>query len=100
MSDADSGSTSVSTLPESMLTDLGQVVLSISATETGVHSQTTAQTVTDSTTPSSATAEETGSRSSTSTGAAQQTSSSGAAAHLAMNGLWIGSSFAALLAAF
>lgn len=99
-SDADSGSTRVSTLPGSSLTDVGKFVLSISATETDMHSQTPTQTVTDSTTPTSATAEETGSQSSTSTGAPQETTSSGAAAHLAMDGLWIGSSFAALLAAF
>lgn len=86
------------TISASFLDDEGVFVLSYSATETGVHSQTTTQTATASTTPSSATAVETGSRTSTSTGLAQETSSSAAAAHLAMNGLWIGSSFAALLA--
>ncbi|KAJ5779128.1 hypothetical protein N7457_006848 [Penicillium paradoxum] len=134
MSDADSGSTTVSPVPAAMLSTLGPYIVSITATETGARSETTVKTatdsvtpvsptveatettvktVTDSTTPVSTTAEaiETGKAKSTSepTGDVSSTSATegaagstsvGAAAHLAMNGSWIGGFFMALLAAF
>ncbi|KAJ5512920.1 hypothetical protein N7463_002472 [Penicillium fimorum] len=109
MSDADSGSTTVSSLP-SLVNEGAILVVTITATNTGVRPEATAET--NSATHASTTAEETkagknakitstptgDSSSSLTSGGVVATTSSGAAARL--NRSWIGSAFEAVLAAF
>ncbi|KXG50312.1 uncharacterized protein PGRI_062790 [Penicillium griseofulvum] len=103
MSEADSGSTTVSHIPESSLTEIRALVVSITATNTGVRPETEVKTVTDSATPASTTAEATevgkaANTTSTPNGGVVATTSSGAAARLDRS--WIGSAFQVVLAAF
>ncbi|KAJ5199522.1 hypothetical protein N7491_011270 [Penicillium cf. griseofulvum] len=107
MSDAGSGSTTVSHLPESSLTEIRALVVSITATNTGVRPETEVKTVTDSAAPASTTAEATeagkaannGDHTSTLTsGGVVATTSSSAAACLDRS--WIGGAFQVVLAAF
>ncbi|KAJ5836206.1 hypothetical protein N7447_002232 [Penicillium robsamsonii] len=112
MSDADSGSTTVSSLPANMMSEGVILVVTITATNTGVRPETTVETVTNPATPASTTAEETkagsdakitstptgDSSSSLTSGGVVATTSSGAAARL--NRSWIGSTFEAVLAVF
>lgn len=103
----------VSSVPASLLTDAGDLVVSITATNTGAHPETTVKTVTDTTTPASTTAEITGSGKATVTSTptgdggftltgerAVEATSSGAAAGLVRDGSWIGGVLAVVLAAF
>ncbi|KAF5862310.1 hypothetical protein ETB97_011834 [Aspergillus alliaceus] len=106
MSDSDSGSVMVSPVPASLLSNVGDYVVTITATRTGENPVPTGETPTNwSTSPVSTTAKPTrptaASQTSTPTSeVAAKTTSSSANAQLVVDRSWVGAVLAACLAAF